>query len=220
MSKTVIHHLAVSAILLPGLALQATYAGVGPIIPESPAHGLYGKVEVGAGINNDLKDSWDDGSLSGRKTEATDTAYRLAVGYPVTSYVSVEGAYRNLGKYSLSGMSDGTGYSWSGPGPISGTQEAQAWALSITGRWPISERWTLYGTFGWSFWESEEYYNESGFLSSSNESGSDATFSGGVEFDHGLKDRIVYTAGVGHDRVGDDNLDVISGFAGILYRLP
>lgn len=200
-------------------AALSTNASWGPILPELPVHNLYGKVETGTGNNTELKDSWDDGSLSNRDTDQVDPVYRITAGYQINPFVGVEASYRDLGKYSMSGTSDGTGNSWSA-GSISGTQEADGWALSITGRWPISARWTLYGTFGWLWWESEEHYNENGFTSSLRESGSDVTFSGGVEFDHGHSDRFVYTAGLSHDRVGDDDLDIVSGFAGILYRFP
>lgn len=206
------------AISLAASSLIAQGA-MGTIIPESPAKGLYAKAEIGVGNNSDLKTSWDDGSLSNENTDEMAPVYKIVGGYQINPYVSAEGSYRNLGEYEMSATSDGSGDSWTA-GNVSGTQEADGWALSVTGRWPISERWALVGTIGWFWWESEETYNENGFISGSKETGSDVTFSGGVEFDPGIKDRIVYTAELGHNRVGDDNLDVISGFAGILYRFP
>ncbi len=185
------------------------------IVPESNAKGAYGKVVAGVGNNTDLKDSWDDGSLSNRDSDMLSPAYRVVAGYQINPNVAAEAAYHDLGRFELSAVSDGSGNSWS-PGNISGKQEADGWSLSVTGRWPISERWTLVGTIGMFWWESEETYNENGFISSSSESGESVTFTGGVEFDHGHKDRIVYTAELGHNRVGDDDLDVISGFAGVL----
>ncbi len=189
------------------------------IVPESNAKGMYGKVSVGGGYNTDLKDSWDDGSLSNQDSDMLSPVYKVVAGYEISPNVSAEAAYHDLGKFKMSAESDGTGNSWAF-GDISGEQEADGWSLSVTGRWPISERWTLVGTMGWFWWESKETYNEGGFISSSNESGSDVTFTGGLEFDHGHKDRIVYTAELGHNRVGDDSLDVISGFLGVLYRFP
>lgn len=207
-------------ILVLGLNLSVPSAqALGTIVPESPAKGLYGGVSAGVGNNMDLEDSWDDGSLSGRDMDVVDPAYKLVAGYLINPFVSVEGSYRNLGKHSMSAVSDGSGNSWT-VGPVSGEQEADGWALSVTGRWPISERWALFGTFGWFWWESTEKYNESGFTSEVKETGNDVTFSGGFEFDPGNKDRVVLTAELGHQRVGDDNLDVLSGFAGLLYRFP
>lgn len=188
-------------------------------VPESGAKGLYGAVKVGPSYNRDLDDAWDDGSLSGQDTDDVTTAYELAVGYQISPYVSAEGSYKHLGESTMTATSSG-GPSWAGPGAVRGEQEADGWALSISGRWPISERWTLVGTFGWFWWESEERYSEVSGKSSITESGSAFTFSGGVEFDHGHKDRIVYTAELGHQSVGDDSYDILTGFAGVLYRFP
>jgi hypothetical protein len=202
-----------------GFIVDFVRGDLGTVIPESPAKGLYGGIGFGAGYNTDLKDSWDDGSLSNRDMDSDEPAYKLFAGYQINPYVAVQGAYHDLGEYSMSATSDGTGNSWAA-GSVSGEQEADGWSLSVVGRWPISERWTLFGTLGWFWWESTERYNENGFKSEDKESGSDVTFSGGLEFDHGHKDRIVYTFELGDQRVGDDNLDIITGFAGVLYRFP
>ena len=207
------------ALLALGISMPKAF-GLGTIIPESPAHGLYGGIKVGPAYNTDLGDAWDDGSLSGQDTDDVSTAYELTVGYQINPYVSAEASHRNLGKSTMTAMSDGTGLSWDGPGRVEGEQEADGWTLKVSGRWPVSERWTLVGTFGWFWWESEEHYMEVSGASNIKESGSDFTFSGGFEFDHGNKDRIVYTAELGHQRVCEDNYDVLTGFAGVLYRFP
>ena len=51
------------------------------------------------------------------------------------------------------------------------------------------------------------------------ESGASLVISDGFEFDHGLKDRIVYIFELGHKRVGDDDYNVITCQAGIIYRM-
>ncbi|GEM_PF-1636359 len=201
-----------------GFIVDFFRGNLGTVIPESPAKGLYGGISVGVGNNTDLRDSWDDGSLSNRDMDTVEPAYKVFGGYRINPYVAVQGAYHDLGKYSMDATSAG-GPSWSA-GPVSGEQEADGWSLSVAGRWPVSERWTLFGTFGWLWWESTERYNEGGAKSEVKETGSDATFSGGFEFDHGHKDRIVYIVELGDQRVGDDNLDILTGFAGVLYRFP
>ena len=209
------------AVLLMVMGLSVLQAqAIGTWIPESPAKGAYGAIKVGVGNNSDLKEAWNDGSLTSRNTDQVDPVYKVAAGYQVNPYVSAEASYVDLGKYSMSGTSDGSGDSWSA-GPISGDQEADGWMVTVTGRWPISKRWTLVGTIGWFWWESKETYFDGGtYYPDEKQTGSDVTFSGGFEFDPGNKDRIVCTAELGHQSVGDDDYDILTGFAGILYRFP
>ncbi|MCF7849720.1 MAG: hypothetical protein K9M45_12795 [Kiritimatiellales bacterium] len=187
-------------------------------VPETPAKGLFGGATLGYG-HSDVTDDWDDGSLSGRSTDTSEPVYKLFGGYQFCPYASVGGAYSYFGEFRLSATSDGSGNSWTA-GSISGEQESDGWSLFFQGRLPISERWTFFGTIGWIWWESEERYNENGFVSSASESGDSLTVSGGFEFDHGLKDRIVYIFELGHQQVGDDDYNVITGSAGVIYRMP
>jgi len=207
-------------IVLLYISMVATSTATeGWYVPESSAKGTFGSVTVGAAHNHDLKHAWDDGSISNTKTDVTDPAIKLTGGYQVNQYLAVQAAYHYLGKHTMSATSDGSGNSWDA-GPVSGEQEAEGWSMSVSGRLPISERWTFVGTIGWLWWTSEERYNESGALSSIKEEGGDFTMSGHFEFDHGLRDRIVYVAGLDHQRVGDDNYDITTGFAGVLYIFP
>lgn len=46
------------------------------------------------------------------------------------------------------------------------------------------------------------------------------TYALGFEFDHGLKDRIVYRFMGSHHEVGNDDYNINSAMASVIYRFP
>ncbi len=174
---------------------------------------------VGFGlVKNDTPDAWQDGSLTNIDDDKSDVSLSFFFGYQFNDYVGVQGAYRDLGESSLNATSSG-GPSWS-PGEVSGEQDADGYELAIVGRWPISERWYVLGLVGMYWWDSTERYWEEGFESSISESGNSVTYAVGFEFDHGLKDRIVYRFMGSHHEVGNDDYDVNGVSASVVYRFP
>ena len=72
---------------------------------------------------------------------------------------------------------------------VSADYEADFYYLALVGRYPIAPRWTLLGRLGLLYWETEETYNENGFISTDSDSGSSVMIGGGIEYDIGLEDR-------------------------------
>lgn len=190
----------------------------GWLVPKgTAAKNMY--VGVGIGRNNsDSPDSNQDGSVTGISRDKTDISKGVTVGYQLNDKVAIQGGYKDLGETDFRGVSSG-GPSWSA-GPVRTIQEADGWELGVVGRWPISERWYALGFLGWFWWESEETYIESGFVSKWKDSGSDATYALGFEFDCGLKDRIVYRFMGTHHQIGSDDADVNGLSAELVYRFP
>lgn len=209
---------AAAAWLVAAPAIAADDEEKGWFVPaNTPAKNFY----VGVGVDvarNDYPDSNQDGSVTSVGTDESGVGSGLFVGYQVNDYVAVQGGYRDLGEAEFTGTSSG-GPSWAA-GPVKAEHEADGWELGVMGRWPISARWHALGFVGMFWWESRETYYESGVKSELKESGSDMTYALGFEFDHGLKDRIVYRFMGSHHQVGNDDYDVNGVSAAVIYRFP
>jgi OOP family OmpA-OmpF porin len=192
----------------------------GWFIPKNTAaKNFYGGIGVG-GNRSDAPDSNQDGSVSGLSTDKSGITSGVFLGYQATNNLAVEGGYRDLGESEFTGTASGAGSSWTIAGPVRTKQEADGWELGVMGRWPISQRWYALGYVGMYWWENKETYYESGFVSSIKENGNDITYALGFEFDHGLKDRIVYRFMGSHHEVGNDNYNVNTASAAVIYRFP
>ena len=192
----------------------------GWFIPKNtPAKNFYGGIGIGAN-RNDSPDSNQDGSVSGVSTDKNGMSSGVFFGYQINDNVAVEGGYQDLGKSEFNGTASGAGSSWTIAGPVKTKQEADGWELGVMGRWPVSQRWYALGYVGMYWWENKETYYESGFVSSIKETGSDLTYALGFEFDHGLKDRIVYRFMGSHHQVGNDDYNVNTASAQVIYRFP
>jgi len=200
-SATVLLGSRIAKAVLPALLSMSAFSGMalaadddddekGWFIPKgTAAKNFYAGVGVGM-AKNDSPDSNQDGSVTGVSTDESGVGTGVFFGYQVNDNVAVQGGYRDLGESEFEGTSSG-GPSWAA-GPVKTDQEAEGWELGVMGRWPISSRWYALGFVGWFWWESKETYYESVGKSTVTESGSDMTYALGFEFDHGLKDRIVY----------------------------
>ncbi len=192
--------------------------GKGWFIPKNTAaKNFYMGVGVG-GAKNNSPDSNQDGSVTGVSTDETGISSGLFFGYQFNDHVAVQGGHQDLGTSEFKGTSSG-GPSWAA-GSVRTRQEADGWELGVMGRWPISSRWYALGYIGKLWWESKETYYESTGVSSVTERGSSTTYALGFEFDHGLKDRIVYRFMGSHHGVGDDNYDINGVSAAVIYRFP
>lgn len=194
----------------------------GWFIPKNTAaKNFYGGIGLGAN-RNDGPDTNQDGSVTGVNTDESDMTTGLFFGYQVNDNLAVQGGYQDLGESEFSGTADGSGISWTSMGSVRTKQEADGWELGIMGRWPVSERWYALGYIGMFWWENKETYYEGSVVTTATDSGNDVTYALGFEFDHGLKDRIVYRFMGSHHEVGigDDDYDINTASAAVIYRFP
>ncbi|MBI5460731.1 MAG: outer membrane beta-barrel protein [Gammaproteobacteria bacterium] len=203
----------------PGVVLaEDDNDAMGWFIPkDSAAKNVYGGVGVSMD-NDDFPDSNQDGSVTGVGNDETGTGKQAFAGYQITDNVAVQGGYRDLGDSDFNGTSSG-GPSWSA-GPVSASLDANGWELGVLGRWPITDRWYALGYLGWYWWETTETFVEGAFVSEDKNSGGDAAAALGLEYDIGLKDRIVYRFMGEHHRVDDSGYNINSAAAEIVYRFP
>lgn len=193
-------------------------AAMGWFVPkDSAAKNFYGGVSLGVN-SNDYPDSNQDGSVTGVNNDESGVDEGVFMGYQFNDNVAVEGGYHDFGKSDFSGTSSG-GPSWAA-GPVSATNEANSWDLGVMGRWPITDRWYALGFLGWSWWESKETFVEGSVVTVETDSGSDAAYALGFEYDIGLQDRIVYRFMGAYHRVDDSGYDIASGAAEIVYIFP
>ena len=216
--------------LLSATVLTATLTAAGSALAADddndkgwfiPKNTPFKNVYIGAGVDiarNDYPGSNQDGSVSNASEDESGVGSGLFVGYQINDNLAIQGGHRDLGEADFRGTSSG-GPSWDA-GPVRAKHEADGWELGVMGRWPISARWYALGFVGMFWWESKETFYESTGRSTVTESGSDATYALGFEFDHGLRDRIVYRFMGSHHSVGDDDYDVDSVSATVIYRFP
>lgn len=206
------------AVLFPVAVSAADDDAKGWFIPkDTVAKNFY--VGARAGLNdNDFPDSNQDGSVTGVSTDGSGTTTGLFIGYQINDHLAVEGGYRDFGKSDFNGVSSG-GPSWSA-GPVSALHEADGWELGVMGRWPLTDRWYALGYVGWNWWESKETFIEGTVVTTENNSGGDVAYALGLEYDIGLKDRIVYRFMGAYHAVDDSGYNINSATAEIVYRFP
>ncbi len=189
------------------------------LFPEgTAAQDVYAGVGVGA-TNNDAPDDWDDGSVSSISTDKADASANVFVGYEVTPNVAVKASYSDYGKSEFSATSYGSGDSWA-PGQVSGVNESSGFGLSAVGSWPMTDRITVFGKLGLLWWKSKNTWNESGFISVEESSGSDLSYGAGLEYDVGLPQRFVYRFEFERHAVDDSQYQLNTGSASLVYRFP
>lgn len=114
------------------LADNNTYAGIG-----------FGSSSVDIASN-----ALDDGSIiTGQSTNDTDTSLSFFIGKRLSNRMSIEGGYIDLGVYSVTGFSDGSGSFW-WPGSVAITIESTALYLNVVGHQEINPQLELIGKVG------------------------------------------------------------------------
>jgi len=91
-----------------------------------------------------------------------DTTWGALLGFQFNRFFSVEGAYRDFGKFDFTG----------------GDAKANAWELSAVGSYPFTDQWSIYGKAGGYRGETKV-----GGLFSAKEHNNDFTYGAGVRYD-------------------------------------
>lgn len=175
---------------------------------------------VGAGgMKTNFARSNDDGSVGGDyDKDETSFSGNVFFGYEFNDHLGVEAGFHDVGKSEFNALSTG-GPSWSA-GPVSAEHEAEAGSLSAIVRYPINERLTIFGTAGLLWWVSKETFVDNGVTTQQKESGNSATFSGGLEYDIGVRDRFVWRSEIRQFSVDESNYDITQGTFSVVYKFP
>ncbi|MBP6343457.1 MAG: outer membrane beta-barrel protein [Candidatus Omnitrophica bacterium] len=190
-----------------------------PLIPkDSIFENCYAGFGTGMMSSNSPRTN-DDGSLGGNySSDNSGWVGDVFFGYQFTEHLGVEAGYHYLGKSEFAGNSSG-GPSWSA-GAVTAEHEAEGGSFAAVVRYPLNDRLYLIGSAGMFWWISTERFEENGVQSTEKESGSTWTFSGGLEYDVGVKDRFVWRTEVRQFSVDDSSYDITQGTFGIVYRFP
>jgi len=200
-----------------GMIAVGLAVAVVPVGAADGGRGWYAGAGVGMTQNSDFVDANDDGSLSGISDDDTDTSWSVYGGYNFTPHVGVEASYSDHGETGFSATSDGSGDSWVA-GDVATDFEADGVGVAVVGRWPVSDRWTLFARLGVYSWNTTETFTENGFVSKDENSGTDASYGAGFEYDIGKEDDWVIRGEVGGTQVDDDGDSLVSGQVGVLRR--
>jgi len=87
--------------------------------------------------------------------DRSDTAWSLGGGYRLNRFVAFELAYADLGELSIQRRASSSSFQLR----LDQRLETQAVSISAFGRWPLSERWTVYGRGGYEFVEVESRFD-------------------------------------------------------------
>jgi len=171
-------------------------AGAIALIAALPVHadGPYIQAEVGQGsVDTDI----GDGTTVAILDDST-TAYRLALGYELGQYFSVEGAYVDFGNINANLLI----------GDV--TASADGFGLAAIGRLPLGDSFALTARVGYLSWDADVTLAGQG----DSDSGSDIVFGIGGELNVG--ERLGFTAGWSRYSLDDIDLDYLS--VGIRFR--
>lgn len=191
-------------------------------LPLIPKDSIFKNCYIGAGaggVNSNYSRSNDDGSLGGNfDKDDSSLSGNVYFGYELTDHFGFETGYYDLGKSTFDSVSTG-GTSWSA-GPVSADHEAYGGSFAAVVRYPLNDRLSLIGTAGMFWWVSKETFLDGGVTTVEQESGSSATFSGGLEWDVGVKDRFVWRTEVHQFVVDDSSYDLTQYTFSVVYRFP
>jgi len=167
--------------------------------PMAKGKGLYAHAELG-------RSSYDDDidvDTEIIRLDGDATSFRVAVGYDLNRYFSVEGGYVDFGKIDFGDVD---------VGGLTGSVDAQADGLefSITGRVPVGNRFSLLGRTGLLWWDARTQVNDV----SDRLSKRDMFFGLGVEFS--TTEKLGITAGWTRYDLDSDNIDYLS--IGLRFR--
>jgi Outer membrane protein beta-barrel domain len=177
--------------------------------------GPYVGAALGMGRNSDFIAANNDGSLNNINADKTDRALQLRLGWQFNDYFAIEAGYLDLGHAHFEAQSDGTGYSWAGPGQADTDVEADGWYGGVRGSMPLSDRWTAFLSLSWYQWKTTETFVDNGFVSTDKNSGGDVRYGAGLQYDLGAKDYWVVDMEVAKTDVDDDGDGVATATLGM-----
>jgi OOP family OmpA-OmpF porin len=120
-------------------------------------------------------DTVQDGSLTLRLTDKSDTGLKIFGGAEITSNVAVEAGYVDLGKLKFSGNAAGN--------PFTGDIRGTGFFIDAVGQLPVANDFTLFGKLGVFSGKAKVSVNVSGVGSGSDsDSGTDVTFGLGASY--------------------------------------
>ncbi len=158
------------------------------------AKGLFAHAEIGrSNISEDL-----DTGTGVVPVDESATGFRLAAGYEVTDYFSIEGGYIDFGTVDFSA------------GIVSGNAEADGLEFALIGRIPIGDRISLTGRAGYMWWDAKVSVLDL----ASTESDRNSLFGVGAEFR--ATDSFAITAGWSRYKL--DSTDIECASIGVLAR--
>jgi hypothetical protein len=156
-----------------------------------------------------------DGSVSNTKTQDTDAALRIAIGYGISDNFMVEFGHLDLGQATAQGTSDGSGGFWA-PGPVRVTAEVVGYDLGVIARMPASENLSIVTRAGILMWTLKSSVRDSSGGATLDDGGSDAFLGIGLQLT--LSDWVSFRADF--TRYGAGDLDVNTASASAILRMP
>jgi opacity protein-like surface antigen len=123
----------------------------------------------------------------------------------------------NIGTSKLTGDSNGSGPIYDA-GSIKSTDKVDGESLLTVGRYPVTDRLTLFGEAGVFFWHSKEKLEDPISADNDDEHGNSFTYGGGFEYDIGIKDCFIWRVEVQQYKVDQNHYDATAGSTGLVYR--
>jgi len=192
---------------------------------SAPASAVDGLVDayLDVSIGHSTVQHWNaedinDGSVSNTKTQDTDAALRIALGYGVTRNFMIEFGHVDLGEATARGTSDGSMFLAGGwpAGPVRVTAEVVGYDLGAVVRAPLNEDLSVIGRAGVLMWTLKTSARSSAGSGSDDNGGSDLFYGLGAEFR--ISEWLSFRGDFTHHGAGD--LDVNTVSISTILRMP
>jgi OOP family OmpA-OmpF porin len=199
-------------LLIPALGLSAILAS-SVVAAETPWYVGAGFGQVDTSLSDSDLSSLDDGSdFTAITIDGKDTALSIYSGYQIDPNFSVELGYIDMGSYSASTTSDGSGTVFNA-GNVDIGVDLTAFNLGMKGMLPISNNFAGYGKLGFTRWEADFSATNGALSGSASDDGTDLYYGVGASYDLG---KVRFVAEFVRYAVDDIDADIIA--AGIEYK--
>jgi len=126
-----------------------------------------------------------DGSvLSAITVDDSDSGQKLYAGVSFFKFVAIEAAMVDLGEFTISATSDGTGFDWV-PGPVTAVAAVDGILVSAVGRIPVGKI-TLFAKAGYYVWEADLSFVNGGMTFPDDDDDADVAYGAGISFKIGI----------------------------------
>jgi len=171
------------------LAIAVLVFGLLANLPAAAEGHWYAGLSLGAGEANALSfEDIDDGSALSGSFDDQDFGWKLFGGYAYNDFVSIEGAWVDLGEIALNAQSDGNGSIFD-PGAVTAKIDASGFVLSVVGHMPVNDRLDIFAKVGFFAWEATTTLSNAAFPTrSTDDDGSDPMFGIGAAYE--FNDRV------------------------------
>lgn len=180
--------------------------------PDAQAK-IYAGASLGqASADFGAADVADGSMLSSIRIDDSDSGEKLYAGISFFKFVALEVGLVDLGEFSVSATSDGTGGSYAA-GAVDALAAVDGILVSAVGRLPLG-KFTLFAKTGYYSWDADLSVTNGGATLAMSEDGTDIAYGAGISYRFGLS----FSIRLEYEIFDIDGTDVDFASAGVAFR--